>query len=162
MNSVVQAIARQWDGDPEALGTRLFSVPRESIARFKMASKRAKWSNYLYIYIACNQGVNTTPFCDGNQAPVLEHQVWRVPLVHRNIVFRGQERISIIISSHQPPRWWCSTGHNWHQLHQQAQNTLINSFYHTCAWDLWLEGSPQGWWTLSISSTRACFHGNIA
>ena len=62
-----------------------------------MASNRAKWSKYLHIYITCNQGVNT-PFCDGNHALVLRHQVWTAPLVHRNIAFRGQERISTIIS----------------------------------------------------------------
>ena len=38
---------------------------------FKMASDRAKWSNYVDSLISGTQSVNTTPFCAGTQ-----HQVW--------------------------------------------------------------------------------------
>ena len=38
---------------------------------FKMASDRAKWSNYVDSLISGTQSVNTTPFCAGTQ-----YQVW--------------------------------------------------------------------------------------
>ena len=46
-----------------------------------MASDREKWSNYVHSCISGAQGVNATPFCDGTQALVSEHQVWTVPTI---------------------------------------------------------------------------------
>ena len=43
---------------------------------FKMASDRAKWSNYEHSLISGTQTVNTTPFCAGTQALVPGYQVW--------------------------------------------------------------------------------------
>ena len=42
---------------------------------FKMASDRAKWSDYIRSYISSTETVNTTPFCDGTQPLVPLHQV---------------------------------------------------------------------------------------
>ena len=42
-------------------------------ARFKKASVRAKWSNYVHSHISSTQSVNTTPFCANTQALVARH-----------------------------------------------------------------------------------------
>ena len=52
--------------------TALFSLLS---ACFKMASDRAKWSNYEHSHISGTQSVNTAPFCAGTQALVPEHQL---------------------------------------------------------------------------------------
>ena len=44
---------------------------------FKMASDRAKWSNYVHGYISGTQGVNPTAFCASTQPQVRGHQVWK-------------------------------------------------------------------------------------
>ena len=46
---------------------------------FKMASDRAKKSNYVHSHISGIQGVNITLFCAGTQALVPEHQVRTAP-----------------------------------------------------------------------------------
>ena len=46
---------------------------------FKVASDRAKWSNYVHSHISGTQSVNTTPFCAVTQALVPKHQVWTAP-----------------------------------------------------------------------------------
>ena len=58
--------------------TALFSLLSSC---FKMASDRAKWSNYVHSHISGTQSVNTTPFCASTQALVPNHQVWISPLV---------------------------------------------------------------------------------
>ena len=47
---------------------------------FKMASDRAKWSNYVYSHISGTQSVNTTPLIAGTQVLVPVHQVWTAPI----------------------------------------------------------------------------------
>ena len=54
------------------LSTALFSLLS---ACFKMASDRAKWSNYVHSHISGTQAVNAAPFCAGTQARVPEHQL---------------------------------------------------------------------------------------
>ena len=39
---------------------------------FKVASDRAKWSNYVHSHISGTQSVNTTAFCAGTQAPSVD------------------------------------------------------------------------------------------
>ena len=48
-------------------------------SRFKIASDRVKWSNYVHIHISGTQSVNKTLFYAGIQALVLEYQVWAAP-----------------------------------------------------------------------------------
>ena len=53
--------------------TAVYSLLRSC---FRMASDRAKWSNYVHGHMAGTQGVNTTPFCAGTQTLLHAHQVW--------------------------------------------------------------------------------------
>lgn len=46
---------------------------------FKMASDKAKWSNYIQNHISGTKSVNTKPFCAGIQALIPEYQVWTSP-----------------------------------------------------------------------------------
>ena len=55
-------------GMPTALYSLLSSC-------FKMASDKAKWSNYIQSHIWGTKSVNTKPFCAGIQAPIPEYQV---------------------------------------------------------------------------------------
>lgn len=46
---------------------------------FKVASDKAKWSNYIQSQISGTKSVNTKPFCAGIQALIAEYQVWTSP-----------------------------------------------------------------------------------
>ena len=48
---------------------------------FKMASDKARWSNYVHSHTKYGfKGVKTTPFSAGTQAVVPQHQVWTAPM----------------------------------------------------------------------------------
>ena len=48
---------------------------------FKMASAKARWSNYVHSHTKYGfQGVKTTPFSAGTQAVVPQHQLWTAPM----------------------------------------------------------------------------------
>ena len=65
--------------------TALYSLLRPC---FKMASDRAKWSNYVGSCLSSTQGVNTKPFYEGIQVLVPGHQVWTASKTFCGVVFK--------------------------------------------------------------------------
>ena len=58
------------------LSTAVYSLLSSCL---KMASDKAKWSNYIQNHISGTKSVNTKPFCAGIQALIPEYQVWTSP-----------------------------------------------------------------------------------
>ena len=57
---------------------------------FKMASDRAKWSNYVHSHISGTQSVNTTPFCAGTQTLVSENQDQSIRSIYSALYIRDK------------------------------------------------------------------------